>query len=80
MMPRSSIAMIASGVVSRMERSFCLCHIRVELQDRYRIATITPVQCPSACYYHSTAIEMSAFAEPNEPEPRRNALAHAADA
>jgi hypothetical protein len=38
------------------------------------------VQCPSACYYHSTAIEMSAFAEPDEPEPRRNALAHVADA
>ena len=41
-------------------RAFCLRHIRVELQDRYRIATIASIQCPSACYYHSTAIEMSA--------------------
>ena len=30
----------------------------VELQDRYRIATLTPVQCPLACDHHSTAITM----------------------
>src|SRR3984893_4815110 len=52
----------------------CLRNIRVELHDRYRIATVTPVQCPPACYYHSTAIAVSAhkFTLPYSPIQQLN--------